>query len=330
MEKAAFFTYLSREFSSYYHIHQTDSQRKIEKRHYLNGLMKAARFFGVSYEELKQVVDTEYSKSMAASPLAALNERMEIPTYIRLQENNVEPQMSDQYNDNISKHYAAYRPPLHQLILKTALPESQLFACGLDIGCGTGVSSVALSRHCESVIGIDPSESMIGQAEPTELIRYCVGSGENLPLEEKSVDIVTFAGSLSYAKSDALVQELKRVCRQKAWVVVYDFEVHLNPVMESLGIKMQASPSDYDHAINFSDVQQFNELAVKKETVSLEVTAEQLAHVLFSSTNRYSKLTKAFGGENAFENVEAKLEESGEQLSIEADIYVSSYQINTR
>ncbi len=60
----------------------------------------------------------------------------------------------DIYDDQIARHYAAYRPPLHQLIINEAL-ENQLFEVGLDIGCGTGCSAIALADRCRQVFGVD-------------------------------------------------------------------------------------------------------------------------------------------------------------------------------
>ncbi|WWE59969.1 class I SAM-dependent methyltransferase [Parasalinivibrio latis] len=236
--------------------------------------------------------------------------------------------MSEQYNTEISKHYAAYRPPIHQMILNANLSSLPSFHVGVDVGCGTGVSTVALSEYCQTVRGVDPSESMIGQTLGTDRISYSVGTGENIPAENGSVDIITFAGSLSYAKSEALVEEIKRVCAKNATVLVYDFEVLLMDFMDMLGIAMNPVPSDYDHAINFSDIAGFHPANIHQGTLSLEVTSEQLAHVLFSSSTRYTKLVKAFGEENTFNEVVRKLTEISPTHRISVNTYSSMYNVN--
>ena len=71
--------------------------------------------------------------------------------------------MSDKYTETVAAHYAAYRPPLHPHILKRVLSNAGTFAVGLDIGCGTGRSSVALTPFCERVFAIDPSDSMLAE-----------------------------------------------------------------------------------------------------------------------------------------------------------------------
>ncbi|WP_047049565.1 methyltransferase domain-containing protein [Vibrio mexicanus] len=74
--------------------------------------------------------------------------------------------MSDVYNNKISKHYAAYRPPVHKAILESIFP-TEPFKHGLDIGCGTGVSTIALVPFCAQTTSVDPSQLMLEQAQPT-------------------------------------------------------------------------------------------------------------------------------------------------------------------
>jgi ubiquinone/menaquinone biosynthesis C-methylase UbiE len=64
----------------------------------------------------------------------------------------------------------------------------------LDLGCGTGRFSQALATRFDAqVIGIDPSEKMLGQARSKDTahrIRYEAGRGESIPLPDNSVDLI--------------------------------------------------------------------------------------------------------------------------------------------
>ncbi|ELV8719453.1 class I SAM-dependent methyltransferase [Vibrio vulnificus] len=236
--------------------------------------------------------------------------------------------MSGEYNSEVSKHYAAYRPPIHSMILEEVLPLNKCFSKGLDVGCGTGVSTKALSRFCKSVIGIDPSEAMLAQAKSLEAMVFMQGTGENIPLADNSVDIVSFAGSLSYAKSSALVSELVRVCCTNALVVVYDFEVKLGCAMNHLGIKVSLSTSGYNHSENFEGYSEFQELKVRESQLTLSVTSGQLAHILFSSSKRYFALVGRFGDVNPFALVIHELDKVGAVHEVGIDTYYSMYQMN--
>ena len=106
--------------------------------------------------------------------------------------------MTEQYDEAVAAHYAAYRPPLHQLILQRSGIGTEQFSVGLDVGCGTGRSSAALVDFCEHVYAMDPSQSMIDAAVPHQAITYIKGSGERMPIVDQSIDIVTFAQSLQH------------------------------------------------------------------------------------------------------------------------------------
>ncbi|WP_114764883.1 class I SAM-dependent methyltransferase [Vibrio rhodolitus] len=238
--------------------------------------------------------------------------------------------MNEQYNDEVSKHYAAYRPPIHQMILKSLLDNKPIFKFGLDIGCGTGVSTLALSPYCTEVLGVEPSEAMLNQVQTIANARYLVGDGENIPLSDNTADVITFAGSLYYAKSAALVKELQRVGADKALVIAYDFEVQLAKFMQHLGIEIASSSSGYDHAINFSDCESLQELACEQGCIELGLDSQQLAHVLFSSSTRYQKLVEKFGADGVFDLVVEQLNDWSSQHRVEVLTYQSSYCLSSQ
>jgi ubiquinone/menaquinone biosynthesis C-methylase UbiE len=194
--------------------------------------------------------------------------------------------ISDSYDERIAHHYAAYRPPLHELILGRVFEPHERFGNGLDVGCGVGYSTVALRRWCDSVRGVDPNEAMLSRAIEADGVSYLLASGQALPLPDCSVDVVTFAGSLFYARSPELLSELRRVCRPRASLVPYDFEVLIEEVMVRLGCP--AKTSTYDHSLTFAG--DFPEVMARQEKLGLDLTASQLAHILLSSQRRYRLL----------------------------------------
>lgn len=85
--------------------------------------------------------------------------------------------MNEKYDRAIATHYSAYRPPLHDIILEYVLLENEIFSVGLDVGCGTGYSAIALTKYCSQVHGIEPSSSMLQEAiedEKLPIIRVLV------------------------------------------------------------------------------------------------------------------------------------------------------------
>src|ERR1044071_950921 len=88
--------------------------------------------------------------------------------------------MAERYDEVAAAHYAAYRPPLHRIILDRVLSGGEWFSLGLDVGCGTGYSAVALAGHCTRVYAIDPSSSMLANAAANESVIYIGGTAERI------------------------------------------------------------------------------------------------------------------------------------------------------
>ena len=135
------------------------------------------------------------------------------------------------YANHIALHYAAYRPPLHQVILERVLGDNR-YSCGLDIGCGTGQSSIAILPFCQKVIGVDPSQEMLSRAVVNQDIDYQHFDKTQLDFEARHFDLITLAGSLFYGKSQQLLDEITRVLQIGGRVIVYDFNIHLTSLQE--------------------------------------------------------------------------------------------------
>lgn len=236
--------------------------------------------------------------------------------------------MIEDYSPTLAKHYSAFRPPLHEEILRRLLSEGETFENGLDVGCGTGYSSIALAKYCSRVYGVDPSESMRKEAIRHEKVFYLGGSGEALPLPAGSIDIATFAGSLFYTRSLALVDELKRVCRDRSAVIVYDFEILVDTVLSQLGVTVRDAGPDYDHGLNLSGYDSFIEQTTAKAQIDLYLNSVELAHVLLSSGGRYDALTKRFNIVDPFDALSQALAAiEDERYLLKVDIYYSKYSL---
>ena len=190
----------------------------------------------------------------------------------------------EDYGLSTARHYAAYRPPLHVAILALGLRDDERFLYALDVGCGAGSSTHALQGWCDRVIGRDPSAAMIELSHPTASISFQQQPGEKIDsgLEQNVFDLVTFAGSLFYLDTNAVLTSLERLLTPDGKVIVYDFDVLLQPVFELLGTSMPAG--DYNHLKKIPSTGE-SFLKVEKSTfgkTSFEVNSTQLAHLLYS------------------------------------------------
>ncbi len=90
----------------------------------------------------------------------------------------------------------------------------------LEVGIGTGLFAVEFAKRGVEVFGIDPSEEMLKIAEQRGF-SVKVGTGENIPFEDNSFDIVLAMTSIEFSKSpDKFVSEMKRVAKCRGRVIV--------------------------------------------------------------------------------------------------------------
>lgn len=236
--------------------------------------------------------------------------------------------MKSIYDDLTARHYAAFRPPLHELILDKCLGNLPFSKSGLDIGCGTGTSSIALAGFCEKVIGIDPSQSMLDHAASHPKVTYLLFDGRQLNLFGKDFDIITFAGSLFYAKSQSLLDEVVRVGKIKSLILIYDFEIVWEEIFVRFGIQNESRNTDYDHKVDFSGLDLSHVKIVKslKEIIKINILPENLAHVFLAEEGIYPIMKDKFPTVNLFEFVSNEL--SKEKLDeLKVKIFLTVYQI---
>jgi len=229
------------------------------------------------------------------------------------------------YNDIVANHYAAYRPQLHGIILGRVFTEPHNSGLGLDIGCGTGQSSLALQKICPRVIGIDRSKSMLKKVSKQPGIEYVVSSGEEIPFADESFDVVTIAGSLNYLDQAKLVGELNRVCSLEARILVYDFEVVLDRIMAKLNLTGENDLSEYDHSMNLSANTDLEEVLVVDDLHWFDLDSIELAHLLLSESGLYETLQERYQARDFFDSLKNDIETINFGFQLQANIHYSMY-----
>ena len=126
--------------------------------------------------------------------------------------------------DNIGINYNSTRKAdtyLTEQLIKHLNPNSN--GVYLDIGCGTGNYTNAISKKGYSFIGIDPSEVMLEKAKfLNSTIDWHVGTAENTGLAPNSIDGII--GSLTihhWTDLDKAFTELKRVLKPYGSIVIF-------------------------------------------------------------------------------------------------------------
>jgi len=110
---------------------------------------------------------------------------------------------------------------------------AQFFSTGLEkinvleVGCGGGILLEEIARLGFNTTGIDPAEQSlniaISHAKENNLnIKYISASGENIPLQEKSFDVVLCCDVLEHVRDlPKVISEISRVLKDNG-IFIYD------------------------------------------------------------------------------------------------------------
>ena len=97
---------------------------------------------------------------------------------------------------------------------------------GVDVGCGTGLSTLALTELADSVIGADISPAMLAQAPVHPRVRYVEASADQLPLDDHSVDLITVSVAFHWLNRERFLAEARRVLKPGGTLIIYSRGFH--------------------------------------------------------------------------------------------------------
>ena len=119
--------------------------------------------------------------------------------------------------------WAEVQEPLHKPLWEAMLNDTKVGrdTTFLDVGCGSGGSSVLANERGAEVHGIDVAEGLLSfaiQRIPKGVFQ--VADIENLPYEDNMFDVIFAANSLQYSEDRiAALHELKRVCKPNGRII---------------------------------------------------------------------------------------------------------------
>lgn len=92
----------------------------------------------------------------------------------------------------------------------------------MDIGCGAGEVTRLLAGAFDHVIGVDASSTQITKAlEIPSSAEFITGTGEDLPVDNGTIDVITSMFSLHYMDVPKFAEECKRALKPGGFVVCY-------------------------------------------------------------------------------------------------------------
>ena len=197
-----------------------------------------------------------------------------------------------------AERYANSRPffpPLAARKIRTVCCDGARVARALDIGCGTGQSSVALLEVADEIVGVDRSPSMLSQAIRHERVRYVESGAEQLPFDDESFGLVTVACAFHWFDRRQFVPEVRRVLQVGGWLVIYNDgfcgRMVGNPDYEAWNregyLTRYRTPPRGDHFLSDSDALAFGFVprGVEQFVHDVQFTPEQLVNYLLTQTN---------------------------------------------
>ena len=124
-----------------------------------------------------------------------------------------------------ARRYARGRPNFHaqvvrrvQRVLRVNKAEVDLV---VDVGCGTGASSIAFASVARRVLAIDPSIAMLACARKNARVTYARAQAERIPAKKASADLVVAGVAFHWFDQSRFLKEAMRVLKPGGWLVVY-------------------------------------------------------------------------------------------------------------
>jgi SAM-dependent methyltransferase len=134
----------------------------------------------------------------------------------------------------VSDVYDAHRPaaPLVLAPLLMQLAETPYPALVVDLGSGTGLSTLHWAGVAQQVIGVEPNDDMRAQAErrmarerPSAThLRFIAATATRTGLPDGCADIVTAAQSFHWMEPTATLAEVARILRPGGVFAAYDYD----------------------------------------------------------------------------------------------------------
>ena len=123
-----------------------------------------------------------------------------------------------------AERYANGRPFFHRLVtekIRTVCCESGRINHALDVGCGTGQSTLALLEVGDEIIGMDNSAEMLSHAIRHAQVCYVKGQAEQMPFGDAAFGLMTVALAFHWFDRRQFMSEARRVLRPGGWLVIY-------------------------------------------------------------------------------------------------------------
>ena len=119
-------------------------------------------------------------------------------------------------------------PPQALLQILKQLAQAERPRLIVDLGAGTGLSTRVWASEAEEVIGVEPNEAMIAEANRAtraDNVRYIAAFASETGLRDEAADIVTCAQAFHWMEPQPVLREVARILRRGGVFAAYDYDV---------------------------------------------------------------------------------------------------------
>jgi SAM-dependent methyltransferase len=117
------------------------------------------------------------------------------------------------------------KPPKNLTRLLTQLVGGGTPSLVIDLGSGTGLSTVAWAGYASQIIGIESNPEMMARARRAANVTYRQASADATGLKSGSADIVTCSQSFHWMNRRPAIAEIARIMRRGAVFAAYDYSL---------------------------------------------------------------------------------------------------------
>lgn len=170
---------------------------------------------------------------------------------------------------------------------------------------------------------------MLDEATSHTKVSYVNGGGDDLSVLPKAqFDLISFAGSLFYAKTDQLKLELLRTMKPGGLVLVYDFKVLLEDLLTGLNVSCASTTSDYNYTENLCDWPEFETEVAETDQVKLKLSIPEISHILLADSDRSASFQEFFREANPFDRLTKQIQQQGRGSHLYAEIYFFRHSLS--
>jgi SAM-dependent methyltransferase len=209
----------------------------------------------------------------------------------------IDKSASTLFNDQTAAlRYANARPFFHKDVVACVarLVGTAKIALAVDVGCGTGQSTLPLLDIAARVLGIDASLKMLRHVPRIPNLMFIQAEAEALPLPNSCTDLITVGLAFHWFRKPQFLSESHRILRRNGWLVIYSSifdgrsqcEIYTKWHKEVYQVRFPLPPRDpYQVDPRIAQEHGLIEIGTEHYTSSVSFTIDLFTEYLISRTN---------------------------------------------